>query len=87
MTVLLGVSGICILLCVIFETFFAFVPGGDVLWIFSLWMIFGTYGIASLCQILMFELPEGSTPTQSISSISEKEMKERRQTATVNGGV
>jgi hypothetical protein len=65
---LLTVSGVCLLLCLIFEILFVFVnDGGDAFWIFCLWMIFTTYGIASLCQILMFDPPSGSNSGSLVS--------------------
>jgi hypothetical protein len=61
-------TGFSLLVCVLFMLFYVFVPGGDGFYIFCFWMVFLSYGIASLCQILMFEAPTDMTPTHSGSS-------------------
>jgi hypothetical protein len=71
MTRLLTITGICLLFFAFFEILFAFIPfawGNDGFWIFTYWMLMATYGVASLCQILMFEPPtseDSPTTTQS----------------------
>jgi hypothetical protein len=65
MTRLLQIGGISLLVFVFFEILFSFVPGGDAFWIFTFWMMLFSYGIASLCQILMFEPPTSDTTSSS----------------------
>jgi hypothetical protein len=75
MTICVIISGICLISFVVFEVLYIATPAGfrsqssagDGFYIFTLWMMFLSYGIASLCQILMFTPPRGpaiSTTTE-----------------------